>query len=114
MISREISGSVCVMWDFDHLSSLNYQRFRELSASILFYQIILCRVSDFVSNRFSETMLGIHIRAANESKASSSFLVNIYSKTVEGLLKTNQFEGIFLSTDHLPTQEWFLRVFLVL
>ena len=111
--SLDHQDSVCVMWDFDNLSSYKCSEIQKIvSKYLVLSDDVMQKCQDFVSNRFSETMLGIHIRAANEPKAASRFSSKyIIQKTVEQLLNTNEYKGIFLSTDHFPTQEWFLRVF---
>jgi hypothetical protein len=105
--------TVCVMWDFDNLTNYKQSEIQQIARRYLRPSPdIKQQQESFVSNSFCRTMLGVHIRAANEiqiaQKASSKPVIQ---GTVQKLLDTRAFEGIFLSTDHLPTQQWFQKAF---
>jgi hypothetical protein len=105
--------TVCVMWDFDNLSSYKPSEIQQAAHKYLRLSPVLQqKQQDFVNKRFHQTMLGVHIRAANEAKAASKFSnKSDIQKKVKELLRTMAFDGIFLCTDHFPTQEWFLSIF---
>lgn len=110
---RDHQETVCVMWDFDSLSNYKQSEIQQVVRKFFCLAPALQqKCQDFVSSKFQQSMLGVHIRAANEAKAASKFSSkSSIQKTVEALLDSSALEGIFLSTDHLPTQEWFLSVF---
>lgn len=104
---------VCVMWDFDNLSGYKLSEIQLIVRKYLRLAPDLeQKCQEFVASNFRPSMLGVHIRAANEANAASKHTSkSVIRKTIERLLDTSVFEGIFLSTDHLPTEEWFLSAF---
>jgi hypothetical protein len=110
---RDHKETVCVMWDFDNLANYKNSEIQQIVRKYLSLAPDLQKECQaFISSKFHQPMLGVHIRAANEPKAASKFSSKkIIRNTVQKLLNTRRFTGIFLSTDHLPTQQWFLRDF---
>jgi len=106
-------AQVCVMWDFDALASYSLSDIQAGVRKCLRLQPeIELRRTAFTAEHFGSAMLGVHIRAANEqvvtksSPSKSAILAAVRRK-----LNTGLYDGVFLSTDHLPTQHWFLKVF---
>ena len=109
--SRDHVESVCVCGTLTIFPTINFQRFRKLSISILSCQMIFSRavriisLKDFLKPCWESTL------AANEPKAATRFTSrDVIHKTVESLLKTKAYEGIFGDRPS-PNQEWFLRAF---
>jgi hypothetical protein len=111
--ARDHRETVCVMWDFDNLSNYKQLEIQKATGNYLFLAPDLqSKCQAFISSEFRMPMLGVHIRAANEQKAATKYASKkVIRDTVQMLLNATAFGGIFLSTDHLPTQQWFLRDF---
>lgn len=107
------SETVCVMWDFDEIADYNLSQIQTCTKRYLRpTQAIREQCTDFCQQHFKPSMLGVHIRAAKE-EAVQKMLASpeTIRKKVDRILDIHGCSGIFLATDHAPTQDWFLRVY---
>lgn len=110
---RDYQEKVCVMWDFDALDNYPLPEIqRTVGLNLRPQQPIAELIEAFRKDHFSAAMLGIHIRAAEEREVQISIPSRrAIRAAVDQLLDSGQYGGMFLATDHGPTQEWFLKVY---
>ncbi|MEO1002600.1 MAG: nodulation protein NodZ [Cyanobacteria bacterium J06638_7] len=108
---RDHQETVCVMWDFDALSSYAVPDLQSTVRTALRLQNSIARLRDaFLKEHFSDAMLGVHLRAAHERQVQKAITGRRTIRcTVDQLMETGRYRGIFLATDHAATQEWFLQ-----
>ncbi|MFM7265710.1 MAG: hypothetical protein ACKOZW_09030 [Cyanobium sp.] len=102
------SETIGVMWDFDDIKAYDFSAIQTCAKRFLRpVAAIREQCADFLQQHFKAPMLGVHIRAAKEAEVQQMLSTpGTIRREVDRLLDLHGCAGIFLATDHAPTQEW--------